>query len=77
MKYTLTEQQTDMLRQIAAEPAAVRVPLKSSNTAWGLEQRGLIERIWRDSGHVAVVTSNGRHFLKHRGGPSREGALDL
>ncbi|MFI1314275.1 hypothetical protein ACH4TS_29710 [Streptomyces albidoflavus] len=65
VKYTLTEQQADMLRQIAAASSAVRIAPKSSNTAWALEQRGLIKRSWRGSGHVAAVTSDGRYFLKH------------
>ncbi|WP_236245667.1 hypothetical protein [Streptomyces sp. CC210A] len=65
VKYTLTEQQADMLRQVAAASSAVRIAPKSSNTAWALEQRGLIKRSWRGSGHVAVVTSDGRYFLKH------------
>ncbi|WP_435835823.1 FG-GAP repeat domain-containing protein [Streptomyces anulatus] len=33
--------------------------------AWALEQRGLIKRTWRGSGHVAVVTADGRYYLKH------------
>lgn len=65
MKYTLTEQQADLLRQIAAASNAVPVAPKSSNTAWALEQRGLIKQSWRGSGHVAVVTSDGRYVLKH------------
>lgn len=65
VKYTLTEQQAAMLRQIAAASSAVPIVPKSSNTAWALEQRGLIKRSWRGSGHVAVVTSDGRYFLKH------------
>ncbi|MFI8888227.1 hypothetical protein [Streptomyces sp. NPDC053813] len=65
MNYTLTEQQADMLRQIAAASSAVRIAPRSSSTAWALEQRGLIKRSWRGSGHVAVVTSDGRYFLKH------------
>ncbi|MDX3876776.1 hypothetical protein PV706_45780 [Streptomyces europaeiscabiei] len=65
VKYTLTEQQAAMLRQIGAAPSAVPIAPKSSNTAWALEQRGLIKRNWRGSGHVAVVTSDGRYFLKH------------
>ncbi|EKX63724.1 hypothetical protein STRIP9103_07745 [Streptomyces ipomoeae 91-03] len=65
VKYTLTEQQADMLRQIAAASSAVPIAPKSSNTAWALEQRGLIKRSWRGSGHVAVVTSDGRYFIKH------------
>ncbi|MFI2040989.1 hypothetical protein ACH470_41315 [Streptomyces bottropensis] len=65
MKYTLTEQQAATLRQIAAASSAVPIAPKSSNTAWALEQRGLIKRSWRGSGHVAVVTSDGRYFLKH------------
>ncbi|MGF3198326.1 hypothetical protein [Streptomyces diastaticus] len=65
VKYTLTEQQAAMFRQIAAASSAVPIAPKSSNTAWALEQRGLIKRSWRGSGHVAVVTSDGRYFLKH------------
>lgn len=31
----------------------------------GLEQRGLIKRSWHGGRHVAVVTKDGRYFLKH------------
>lgn len=37
VKYTLTEQQAAMLRQIGAAPSAVPIAPKSSNTAWALE----------------------------------------
>ncbi|MFB7028627.1 MULTISPECIES: hypothetical protein [unclassified Streptomyces] len=30
-----------------------------------MEQRDLIKRTWRGSGHVAVVTADGRYYLKH------------
>ncbi|MFB7543549.1 hypothetical protein ACFC0N_27100 [Streptomyces zaomyceticus] len=65
MKYTLTEQQTGLLRQIAATPGTFPVAPSSSNTAWALEQRGLIKRSWSGHNHVAMVTPDGRYFLKH------------
>jgi hypothetical protein len=65
MNYTLTEQQSGLLRQVAAASDAVPIAPKSSNTAWALEQRGLIKRTWRGGSHVAVATSDGRYFLKH------------
>ncbi|MEE1749881.1 hypothetical protein [Streptomyces sp. JV184] len=30
-----------------------------------MEQRGLIKRTWRGSGHAAAVTTDGRYYLKH------------
>ncbi|MGW0394786.1 hypothetical protein ACWDYJ_28645 [Streptomyces sp. NPDC003042] len=65
VKYTLTEKQAAMLREIAAAADAVAVPPGSTQTAWALEKRGLIKRTWRGSGHVAVVTTDGRYYLKH------------
>ncbi|WP_369392492.1 hypothetical protein AB5J72_36615 [Streptomyces sp. CG1] len=65
MKYALTEKQSGMLREIAAASDAVAIPPGSTHTAWALEKRGLIKRTWRGSGHVAIVTADGRYYLKH------------
>lgn len=65
MKDALTEKQAAMLREIAAASDAVAVPSGSTQTAWSLERHGLIKRTWRGSGHVAVVTADGRYYLKH------------
>ncbi|MFD7341369.1 hypothetical protein ACFV98_36140 [Streptomyces violascens] len=66
MKYALTEQQISLLREVAASSSATPIPWKSSNTAWALEQRGLIKRSWTGKGeHVAIVTADGRYYLKH------------
>ncbi|MFD7078568.1 hypothetical protein [Streptomyces sp. NPDC059918] len=65
MKYTLSDKQVAVLRTIAAASGAVAVPPGDSQTAWALEQRGLIKRTWRGSGQVAVITADGRSFLEH------------
>ncbi|WP_406480569.1 hypothetical protein [Streptomyces platensis] len=65
VKYTLTEPQVVLLREIAAASNAASLPPVKTHTAWALEQRGLIKRTWRGSGHVAVVTADGRYYLKH------------
>ncbi|MEV6480090.1 hypothetical protein [Streptomyces sp. NPDC051576] len=65
MKYALTKPQTDLLREIAAASSAMPIPPARTQTAWALEQRKLIKRTWRGSGHVAVVTADGRYYLKH------------
>ncbi|UQI47178.1 hypothetical protein M1P56_23945 [Streptomyces sp. HU2014] len=66
MKSALTEQQVCLLREVAASSGATPIPSKSSNTAWALEQRGLIKRSWtRNGAHVAIVTADGRYYLKH------------
>ncbi|WP_308365811.1 hypothetical protein [Streptomyces sp. ISL-86] len=61
VKYTLSEQQADLLHKIAAASGALTIAPSRSNTAWALRQRGLIKQ----SGQAAVVTSEGRYFLKH------------
>ncbi len=65
MKRTLTEPQADLLRKIAAASSAMPIPPARIQTSWALEQRNLIKRTWRGSGHVAVVTADGRYYLKH------------
>lgn len=65
VKYALTEPQVDLLREIAAASNAMSIPPARTQTSWALEQRGLIKRTWRGSGHVAVVTADGRYYLKH------------
>lgn len=65
VKYAVSAPQADLLREIAAISDAVRIPPGRTQVAWALEQRGLIKRTWRGSGHVAVVTADGRYYLKH------------
>ncbi|MET9100755.1 hypothetical protein [Streptomyces antibioticus] len=65
VKYALTEPQVDLLREIAAASSAMSISPARTQTSWALEQRGLIKRTWRGSGHVAVVTADGRYYLKH------------
>ncbi|MFF8566017.1 hypothetical protein ACF06N_13775 [Streptomyces albidoflavus] len=65
MKYAVSAPQAELLREIAAASEAMRIPPARSQTAWALEQRGLVKRTWRGSGQVAVVTADGRYFLKH------------
>ncbi|MFI6475466.1 hypothetical protein ACIBL5_35125 [Streptomyces sp. NPDC050516] len=65
MKHALSAPQADLLREIAATAEAMRILPARTQTAWALEQRGLIKRTWRGSGHVAVVTADGRYYLKH------------
>ncbi|MFF1480762.1 hypothetical protein ACFVYD_24985 [Streptomyces sp. NPDC058301] len=65
MKYALSQPQLDLLREIAAAPNAMRIPPARGQTSWALEQRGLVKRTWRDSVHIAVVTADGRYYLKH------------
>lgn len=65
MKCTLTEPQVDLLREIAAASSAMPIPPARTQTSWALKQRDLIKRTWRGSGHVAVVTADGRYYLKH------------
>ncbi|MFJ2153977.1 hypothetical protein ACIOHB_35115 [Streptomyces microflavus] len=65
VKYALTEPQVDLLRAIAAASSAMPIPHARIQTSWALEQRDLIKRTWRGSGHVAVVTADGRYYLKH------------
>ncbi|MFG2924345.1 hypothetical protein ACGFYA_22935 [Streptomyces sp. NPDC048305] len=65
VKYAVSAPQVDLLREIAAVSDAVRITPGRTQVAWALEQRGLIKRTWRGSGHVAVVTADGRYYLKH------------
>lgn len=65
VKDALTKPQVDLLRQIAAASGATPIPPVRIQTSWALEQRGLVKRTWRGSGHVAVVTGDGRYYLKH------------
>ncbi len=65
VEYALTKPQTDLLREIAAASSAMPIQPARTQTAWALEQRKLIKRTWRGSGHVAVVTADGRYYLKH------------
>lgn len=62
VKYALTEPQVNLLREIAATSRAMPIPSARTQTSWALEQRDLIKRTWRGSGHVAV---DGRYYLKH------------
>lgn len=64
-KYAVSAPQADLLRELAAVSDPVRIPPGRTQVAWALEQRGLIKRTWRGSGHVAVVTADGRYYLKH------------
>lgn len=54
-----------MLQEIAAGTDATRIPPAGSQTAWSLEKRRLIKRTWHGSGQAAVVTTEGRYYLKH------------
>jgi hypothetical protein len=66
VKYPLSERLAAMLREIAAASETVVLPPKAIHTAAALEKRGLIKRTWRSSGPpVAVVTADGRYYLKH------------
>lgn len=65
VKYASTDPQVALLREIAAATEAVALPPEAVQTAWTLEKRGPIKRTWRGSGHVAVVTSDDRYYLKH------------
>lgn len=66
MKYSLSEKQAAMLREVAAASEALVLPPTAIHTAAALEKRGLIKRTWRSSGPpVAVVTADGRYYLKH------------
>ncbi|MFM9596017.1 hypothetical protein ACKI1J_12965 [Streptomyces scabiei] len=65
VKYALTEPQIDLLREISAASSAMPIAPSRTQTSWALEQRGLIKRTWRGSGHVAVITADGRYYLKH------------
>ncbi|MGW7007970.1 hypothetical protein ACWGCW_35535 [Streptomyces sp. NPDC054933] len=65
MKYALAETRAATLRDLAAASDAVAVPPGSTHTAWALEKRGLIKRIWRGSGHVVVVGVDGHCYLKY------------
>lgn len=65
MKYALSQPQLDLLHEIAAASDAVQVAPGRVHTVWALEQRGLVKRTWRGSIHVAVVTADGRYYLKH------------
>ena len=64
VKYALTEPQVDLLREIAAASSAMSIPPARAQTSWALQQRGLIKRTWRGTGPVAVVTADGRYYLK-------------
>jgi hypothetical protein len=61
----LTEPQVALLREIASAADAVAPAPGAIHTAWALGKRGLIKRTWRESRHVAVVTADGRYYLKH------------
>ncbi|WP_239697146.1 trichohyalin-plectin-homology domain domain-containing protein [Streptomyces sp. OspMP-M43] len=65
VKYAVSAPQAELLREIAAVSDAVRIAPGRTQVGWALEQRGLIKRTWRGSGHVAVVTADGRYYLKH------------
>ncbi|MGW3927522.1 hypothetical protein ACWECC_05400 [Streptomyces microflavus] len=65
VKYTVPAPQADWLRELAALPDAVRISPGRTQVARALEQRGLIKRTWRGSVHIAVVTAEGRYYLKH------------
>ncbi|MEU4180904.1 hypothetical protein [Streptomyces sp. NPDC026589] len=65
VKYTVPAPQADLLRELAAASNTVRIPPGRTQVARALEQRGLIKRTWRGSVHVAVVTAEGRYYLKH------------
>ncbi|WP_405764982.1 hypothetical protein [Streptomyces sp. NBC_01538] len=55
----MTNTQTDLLlREIAAASSAMPIPPARTQTSWALEQRKLIKRTWRGSGHVAAVTAD-------------------
>ncbi|WP_282700257.1 hypothetical protein [Streptomyces sp. CC219B] len=71
MKYAVSAPQNALLREIASASEAMRIPPTRTQTAWALEQRGLIKRTWRGSSHVAVVTADGRYYLKHGAHPRR------
>lgn len=65
MKYAVSAPQDALLREIAATSEAMPIPPTRTQTAWALEQRGLVKRTWGDGGQVAVVTADGRYYLKH------------
>ncbi|MFK4102479.1 hypothetical protein ACI2L1_20820 [Streptomyces sp. NPDC019531] len=65
MKYALTEPQVALLHEIAAASGSVPIQPARIQTSWALEQRGLVKRTWRGSRHTAVVTAEGRYYLKH------------
>ena len=71
MKFSLapTPIQAELLRRVAADPGA-QIESSKSNTLWALEQRRLVKRsrpILENGtmGMTAVLTDEGRYFLKH------------
>jgi hypothetical protein len=65
VKYTLTDMQTSLLREIAAATEPVSILTGRTQTAWALEKRGLVKSTWRGNKQVTGVTADGRYFLKH------------
>jgi hypothetical protein len=66
---TPTPIQAELLRWVAANPGA-QVESSKSNTLWALEQRRLVKRSMpllenRTMGLTAVLTDEGKYFLKH------------
>ncbi|MBC3843125.1 hypothetical protein GXW82_31815 [Streptacidiphilus sp. 4-A2] len=71
MKFSLapTPIQADLLQWVAANPGA-QIESQKSNTLWALEQRKLVKRSLPmlengTQGQTAVLTDQGKYYLKH------------
>ncbi|OIV37117.1 hypothetical protein BIV57_12795 [Mangrovactinospora gilvigrisea] len=68
----MTEKQTALLQQISESDSALSVSSESSMTTWALKTRGLIKTDGYGSSEVAVITADGRYYLKHGRHPRQE-----
>ncbi|MGW1395664.1 hypothetical protein ACWD6Q_28835 [Streptomyces nigra] len=65
MKYSLTDKQVEVLKQVAAAPKAFEARGVHSGVLWALQQRQLVKTSWATGRQTVVITSDGRFYLKH------------
>lgn len=66
MKYSLSDKQLELLKQVAAASKAFEVQGAHSGVLWALQQRTLVKTGYGATGRrTAVVTADGRFYLKH------------
>ncbi|BFO19686.1 hypothetical protein SHKM778_60740 [Streptomyces sp. KM77-8] len=66
VKHSLSDKQLELLKQVAAASKAFEVQGAHSGVLWALEQRTLVKTGYGAAGRrTAVVTADGRFYLKH------------
>ncbi|MEU0061424.1 hypothetical protein [Streptomyces sp. NPDC006334] len=65
MKYSLNDKQLELLKQVAAAPKGFEAQGVHSGVLWALQQRTMVKTGWAMGRQTALITADGRFYLKH------------